>query len=357
MPINKNLGENEGIDAGTDPSETVSYVGAETEAETPEERSDAQRVADGDIELSTGDDEVFVSPNSAYNTEGESEEEVETSETPADDGEETAEAEPEEKPKESAKKPAKKRAASAPDKVQKRINKITREKYDLKRSLEAAEARAAEAEKKLKEAETAKEKAEIEGAKPQIEDFETDAEYYEALGRWGAKMEVFESRTIEKVEEKPAPQADDEDPRERIIELGNETYDDFLDVVGSIPVSEQTVRCAAESEYAHEILYHLGQHPEEAKKIHKMQSPTAVARAIGRIEAMFDVDEVVEHLPEQDTELPTNSKKPRPSKAPKPVKPVGNKGKAVKSVEDMSLAEYYEKRGFTRDGMPKRMVS
>ena len=62
MPIQKNLGENADIDADNPNIEDVSYEPTELDADSHIEKSDAQRIADGDIDLDSGEDEIFINP-------------------------------------------------------------------------------------------------------------------------------------------------------------------------------------------------------------------------------------------------------------------------------------------------------
>lgn len=363
MALHKNIGENDSIDSGKD-IEDVSYEPQEAETTVVEEKSDAQRIKDGDVVLEVDKvQEVEVSPHSVYKPpekESEEEEEKEAEEVveEKEEGEEEEAEVEEEQDEEPAKEEVKKKKASAPDAVQKRINKITREKYDALREKERLEKELAEIKAKQKETEFAAKKSTLELEKPQAENFETDEEYYEQLGRWGAKMELHEQQAAveeEVVEEEPV------NPVQRIIETGKETYPDFEELVlrEDLKITPLMVEAAADSDYASDIFYHLGQHPEYATKISRMRSPAKVAREIGRIEDKFiseEVEEVVTHDPTQDREEVTTKKKPTKKKtpvAPPPVKPLGGGGKTSKNLEEMSLADYYAARGFTRDGMKK----
>lgn len=374
MTIRKNIGENEGIDADKE-IEDVSYEPQESETEILEEKSDAQRLKDGDVILDINKtSEVEVSPHSIYEPpekeEGDEEEEVEEEEE-KEEGEEVKEEkevkkeedeeeqEDEEEPEKKEKKPA-----AAPDAVQKRINKITREKYDAQRETDKLKKELAVAKKKLKETEFEKKTSDLAKERPKEDGFDTDEEYHIALGRWAAKTEIHESSAPleeEVVEEEP------ENVVQKIIDVGKETYPDFEELVlrEDLKITPLMVEAAADSEHATEIFYHLGQHPELAEKIASMRSPAQVAREIGRIEFGFiqdEVEEVVTHEPTQDTEeVEEGEKKPKKKKktpvAPPPVKPLGGGGKTTKSLEDASIADYFDMRGYTRDGMEKRRVS
>jgi len=360
MGTQDKIGENEGIDAGT--TDDVSFVPSEKAVENDEERSDAQRLADGDILIDEGDGEMFVSPDSVYTQKSE----VDTSEKKAkeDPDPKPSELEKDEKG-EQGKAPADKdqvkKPAAAPDPVQKRINKITREKYDTQRENDRLAKENADLKKQIQERSVEKAKEKLETEKPDYTNFETEAEYHEALGRWAAKMELHESSVAKSqadppAKEQPAP----EDPRTRIIDLGMEAHDDFMEIISSTEnITEMMVAAAADSDHAHEIFYHLGQNHAEAERLANLKSFAAVSREIGKIEARFidEVPEVFVPAPGADNELLEKSKKKPLASAPPPVKPLGGGGKTIKNLETMSIAEYNDSRGFTRDGTRKSRVA
>ena len=169
---------------------------------------------------------------------------------------------------------------------------------------------------------------------------------------------VIDSIHEAKAQEKEKPVVieetqDAKDPREKVINLGQETYDDFLEKVSSIPISKEMFEAVQDSDHAHEILYYLGENPEIARNLFKEQSVVSIAREVGWIESKF-VDEEPEVVV---TKGGNDTEKPKPSSAPNPEKPVGGGGKGSRKLEDLSLAEYYESRGFTRDGVKKSRIS
>lgn len=350
MGVHKSIGENDVIDSG-DGIEDVSYIPNEIEVVTSEEKSDAQLIADGEISTDEGDIEIFVDPNSVHTAPEKEEVKEEKIKEEGEKVEEKQEVKP-------AKEEEVKKKASAPDAVQKRINKITREKYEAQRKNEKLEKELAKFKGKAKEAEFAAKKADLKASKPKLEDFEEDGDYYEALGRWSAKDEIMEHESAK--EEESTSEEESVDPVQQIINVGKETYPDFEDLVlrEDLKITPAMVDAAADSEYASDIFYHLGQHPELATKIAGMRSPTQVTREIGRIEDKFiaeEVPEVYAQTPEDDSEtvVEPKDKKRKVSKAPPPVKPLSGGGKTAQSLEEMSIAEYQEARGYTRQGMKK----
>uniref|UniRef100_A0A6M3ILI2 Uncharacterized protein n=1 Tax=viral metagenome TaxID=1070528 RepID=A0A6M3ILI2_9ZZZZ len=366
MPVQTDLGENDGIDSVE--IDDVAYVPKESEAEFADEKSDAQRIADGEIEISSREDEIFVAPDSVFNKPVTETGEDETNLAEEKKSEEKKPGAEKQKPASPAKEPDDKKYSPevvelAKKYSQKRINKITREKYDESRAKERLEAENAELKKRLKETEMTGKKAELEKAKPDPENFQTEAAYHEALGRWSVRMELHETEAAkpeEKETEKPLGgngRSSDDDPRKRVIELGEQTYEDFMEVVAPVPITKQMFDAVADSNYAHEVFYHLGKNPALAERIAKMKTSAAIAREIGRIESRFIEDgseEVfVQDLSEENESENKTKKKAAASSAPKPIKPVGGGGKSTKRLDEMTLQEYYESRGYTRDGMKK----
>ena len=365
MALHDKIGENDLIDSDDNPVDVVAYEPTEVKAERPEERSDEQRIRDEDpeIEIESSEDDIDVSPHAVWKPEVK--EEKPSEEEEEEEEESTSEEEEEEKQEEvKEKKPAeKKKKTPTVDPVQKRINKITREKYDAIRAADKLKKELAEAKKKLEETKFEKKKSDLIQERPKESDFDTDEEYHIALGRWAAKTEIHETQAPqEEVEEEKQEEVN---PVQKIIDVGKETYPDFEELVltDDLRITPLMVEAAADSEHASDIFYHLGQNPKLAEKIAKERSPSKVAREMGRIELEFlgdEVEEVVAHEPEEDTEVLVRDKKGKLKKkkeaAPPPVKPLGGGGKVKKSLEDMNLADYYEARGYTRDGFKKSRI-
>ena len=119
MGTTKGIGKNDDIDSGKE-VEDVAHVPEEIEVETSEEKSDAQRVADGEIGLPSNEDEIFITPDSEFNRREEEEEEESSEEETVEEEEETSEEADEEKKEEQEEevkkktKPAKKKKSASP---------------------------------------------------------------------------------------------------------------------------------------------------------------------------------------------------------------------------------------------------
>ena len=360
MSMFLNQGENDVIDSGGI-DEVVSYTPVEAGADAPEEKSDAQMIADGEIDVGNDVIEIFVDPNSVHKPGEEKEVSEETSEEEVVASEEETE-EVDEEVQETT--PAEEEVEAKPEKIsatQKRINKITREKYEAQRETERIKERLLKLEAKYKAVELEKQKAALTNARPKQEDFDSDEEFYESMGRWAAKMEIHDDRSSKVdevlVEEEPV------DPRTKIIETGKETYPDFEELVlrEDLKITPLMIEAASDSEYASDIFYHLGQNPEYAATISAMKSPAQVAREIGRIENKFigeEIEEVVTSDPSMDSEFLEKSKsKPKKKKvspAPAPVKPLGGGGVTATNLENAGIDDYFAARGYDRSGMKIR---
>lgn len=159
-----------------------------------------------------------------------------------------------------------------------------------------------------------------EGAAPSQDQYETHAEWVEAITDWKVeqKLAAIEAkRQNEKItqswEEKKA-QARQELP-------------DFDDVISDMDEAPAPVVLAVMNESAHtaKIAYHLAQHPEDLRRINRL-SPPAAALEVARIEASFTSK--------------ATPPAPKPvSKAPKPPSPV-NAPTAPKPSDDGRLEVY-----------------
>ena len=104
-------------------------------------------------------------------------------------------------------------------------------------------------------------------------------------------------------------------------------YEDYEAVAQKpdLPVTNEMAAAIVQESNGPDILYHLGKHPEEAKKISEM-SPAQVISAIAKLSVKLEA-------------------KPTVSKTPAPVKPVGSRsGATSKSPVEMSMEEYAQHR-------------
>lgn len=159
-------------------------------------------------------------------------------------------------------------------------------------------------------------KAEVEG-KPTQDQFETHAEWVEALTDWKVKNIVQAEKAKEQTEK--VNQSWEQKKNAARAEIPD--FDEVLaDMETPAPV---VVAVMAESEHSAKIAYHLAQHPDELQKINKM-SPAGAALAIGKIAAAI--------------EAPKPEKKA--TQAPPPLVPVKAAAIAVKADRHSGLEEF-----------------
>jgi len=215
-------------------------------------------------------------------------------------------------------------APEPPKGVQKRINDITREKYDAIRRAEAAE----------KELETERNKAQApqpaSTKKPTLEDFDhDDGAYLEALTDWKVDNALQDKakKDAEKVEQQRNKERVDAivDHATNTIGRGRTAYEDWDTAISPVvPLLNQfeMAESLMDVESPENVVYYLAKNPEEAEAIARMSS-TKRAMALGKIELRLGQ---------------TPAKKV--SDAPPPVKPVGGKASAAVDISNMSGDEY-----------------
>lgn len=99
------------------------------------------------------------------------------------------------------------------------------------------------------------------------------------------------------------------------VEAATERFPDFEQVVGNpdLPINDAMAEFIAESDVGPDLAYHLGKNPATASRISRM-SPIQAARELTKLESEL-----------------ASKPKPKPSNAPEPISPIGNKGKSTTS--------------------------
>lgn len=204
---------------------------------------------------------------------------------------------------------------------QRRIDQLTRDKYQLEARLRALE-------------ETRQQQpAQQPKGEPKREQFESYEDYLAAKAEHAA--EAAAERRLAKAQEESRRQTE----VQRATQLAEswqakqdkarEQFEDYDDVVAnsSAPVTAAMRDSIMESDIGPSVLRHLAMHPEDAERISKL-SPASQAREIGKIEAAL------------------LAPKP-PAKAPetKPIEPVGQSGAAPDGPDDkQSIKDWMEAR-------------
>lgn len=169
--------------------------------------------------------------------------------------------------------------------------------------------------------------------KPSADDFETHAEYVEALTDW--KLEQREKEAKEKAEQMRAKSEAEtvmKSHSERVAQF-SEKHEDFHEVlegVDDIAPSLVLLQLIVSSDNGPELMYELAKNREEYERINKL-SPIAVARELGKLESK---------LAAPASEQKQEQKKL--TKAPKPLEPVSKAAKtaSTKSPDSMNYEEF-----------------
>ena len=241
---------------------------------------------------------------------------------PAEPTEEVERSEPEIEEKEQEEKP------KANPKLERRFSEITKQREQAREEArrerearEALEARLAALEKQSAPAPKVDEE-------PQPSQFNDAFEYAKALAEYTADKRIEEMKKQE-AEAKVAQE------RQRVIETwaqkvqkAKEVLPDFDDIVASsdVVVNDDIRDAILESDVGPQILYHLAENEDVAKKIAGLSAKQAL-REIGKLEARFEAKET----------------KPEPpvvrSKAPTPIQPL--KGSSPADVPLTSNGEWH----------------
>ena len=209
------------------------------------------------------------------------------------------------------------------DGFQKRIDKVTADKYAEKR-------RADDLQKKLDEIETSK----SELKKPKLDDPEIDYDE-EALERASRDYEIQQgvNESLAKREEdaqatrqKQAQQEVATAFKEQITTLGKADFEAKAQGIPNLP--DGVADALMQSEDGAEVIYHLGNNLDKAEAIANMTPPRAMME-LGKLSAQLATKPSI-----------------KTSAAPDPIKPLGGGGSVTpKSDEEMTMAEFMAKHG------------
>lgn len=217
--------------------------------------------------------------------------------------------------------PAKEPPKEQEDPVQKRIDKLTREKYDARRKADLAEYRTKELEARLAALEA--KPAQAAPAEPTLEGFGYDEVKYQAAMREWIRSEASSVAREEAKKALTSSQAEriqtKFDERQTEFAKSNPDYIEKVLERDTLPISEAIQDALLQMDTGPAIAYYLCTHEDKAREIMSLP-PMLQAREIGRIEASLE-------------------KKPAPvvSKAPPPPPKIdAGQPAAELSIEDSS---------------------
>jgi hypothetical protein len=199
--------------------------------------------------------------------------------------------------------------------IQKRINELTREKYQLQAERDAYRDIA-----KGKTLEAVKEPPAVAAKqKPLMDNFATTEEYMEALADYKAEEKIAAFRAeltmrakAETLQNEQQAQAERWIAAENAFAEKNADYDKAsaagLETIKRLntPACHSVAQAMQQVENGPELLYHFGKHPGEMEAIAKM-APIAAVMALGEIAARLAGDK-----PAKDKEPAPQTRAPRP---------------------------------------------
>ena len=212
-----------------------------------------------------------------------------------------------------------------PKGVQKRIDRLTQEKYRLRAELEML--------RRGQQPQQQQEQRQVEQqAAPKLEQYQSIEEYLDALADFKAAQKadkVFKEReAAERQSRQQSEQAKLHEGYTKQTEQARQAYEDFDDVVQDpdLPISQAMAEAIMRSSNGADVAYYLGKNPDQAARIASLD-PFSAAVEIGRIAAT-----VVRPQPRKT------------SNAPPPIQPVGSRATPVTDPDKMSTDEWLKWR-------------
>lgn len=219
-----------------------------------------------------------------------------------------------------------KKGHELPRNVQRRIDRITRARYE-------AEAKVKMLEERIQATEQGSKPQQPTGA-PKIEDFQDFDTYLTAKAEWIADQRLMKAQ--EEWGKKSQAEREYQESANTVESwnkrLGKATTEipDLTEVLeaSDAPMPPHVGRAIMDSDMGPQVAYWLAKNPEEAERIAEL-SPLAAVKAIGRIEEKIEAGAL---------------KAKKPTSAPPPINPSGNKSAATADPEKMSVKEWMEWR-------------
>lgn len=187
-------------------------------------------------------------------------------------------------------------------------------------------------------------------SEPNANDFDNNADYIKAYTKWELKLARQEQdKLASEAKAKESASAIQNDYNSRLDEFKKSTPDfddvvsDFKDEFGDLQASPAVIETLMTSEFGPAILYDVMNTPGEYMRLSKM-SEYQVIKELGKKEFQLSQAKAAST---QETTQP----KPKLSKAPPPVQPLGAGAQAIsKSPQDMDTDEYLAWRKEQRKG-------
>jgi len=210
-----------------------------------------------------------------------------------------------------------------PKGIQKRINTITRKRRDAERELE-------ELRKENASLKTAAQNLKESTEEPKIDDFENEEDYQNAIIDYRVERKLSkQAKEAKKTKESDIKEQQETDAQEKMegiqkkIRKGFDKYSDFENTIADLDVTDDMLKIMDKLPNIVDIVYYLGKNPEIAIGL----------TDISKIDVTFQLKDISDTLKAKKT-----------TKAPKPIKPTSATGASIKTMENMTMAEYNKAR-------------
>lgn len=212
---------------------------------------------------------------------------------------------------------------------QRRIDKLNARVSERERELEYWKAQASKGagDEKVKETKTA---TPAEG-KPNPDDFDTHADYIEALTDWKTEAK-FSARELKaeqaKIQDAQNAVMQKHSDRVKAFSESHRDFSELLENVDEIAVSPAVQELIISSDHGPALMYELAKNPAEFERINSL-TPLQAAKELGRLETKLSSKDSSGNRVEAK----------RTTSAPKPMSPLGTgKGAVAKSISDPNLS-------------------
>ena len=206
--------------------------------------------------------------------------------------------------------------AKLPKGVQKRIDKLTQQRYEREARIRELEAQISENERKAQASQPA----------PDPSQFNTWEEYLDAEVEFRASKKIRDIEQERTIQQKNAERLASFNDRAAAIRQANPDYDAVLQSA-AVNVSHAVMETILESDDGPAVAYHLAKNPTELYRLNAMSERQQVLE-LGRISARLSAN-----VPERKV-----------TQAPPPAPAVKATGSGSKSVSDMTDKEYADFR-------------
>lgn len=224
--------------------------------------------------------------------------------------------------------------------VQKRIDKLTREKYESRKEIDGLKERLLAIEKGGKPQPVIEEKpiAEAAAPKPTPDQFPSYEDFVEALADWKAdqklnKIETDKAAKAAEASQQNAQKAVFDKYNER-IEEAKERYDDFEEVVGKAALIPNEVALAiVELENGPDVAYYLGKNTAICKELMNMSILKALTKIGSISQNLMPTEEADEPGGDPVPKVTTRAKTP-----PRPV--AGSSTRSTVPLDELPYQQY-----------------